>query len=172
MALERGFGGCTVRGRIKRVCVNTNNTVLKDFIVGLAHIGHIVTDMEAAIANFKRVYGVGDDAIRIPDNPPGAELMTRFAFITVGDTEFELIEPVSDYFKQVLLAMPSGMAGINHVAYRVHDIDGAVTALAAQGIRPGHVTPDGVVDFGAKKLCYLDPETTDGLVIEWIELNH
>jgi hypothetical protein len=31
------------------------------------------------------------------------------------------------------------------------------------------VTPDGVVRIGEKKMVYLDPDTTGGLVIELIE---
>ena len=65
--------------------------------------------------------------------------------------------------------MPSGGAGINHVAWRVKDIDEAVACLAVEGIFPGHVTPDGVVRIGEKKMVYLDPDTTGGLVIELIE---
>ena len=65
--------------------------------------------------------------------------------------------------------MPSGGAGINHVAWRVRDIEGAVARLAGQGIYPGHVTPGGIVAIGAKKMVYLDPATTGGLVIELIQ---
>ncbi|MFT6287754.1 MAG: catechol 2,3-dioxygenase-like lactoylglutathione lyase family enzyme [Alcanivorax sp.] len=65
--------------------------------------------------------------------------------------------------------MPSGGAGINHVAWRVSDIEAALVSLLARGIRPGHVTPDGVVTIGKKKMVYLDPDTTDGLIIELIE---
>lgn len=143
---------------------------LKDFIIGLAHVGHIVKDMDSALADFKRVYGVGDDAIRIPPDPPGQEVQTKFAFVTVAGIEFELIEPVSEYFRKLLWDMPSGLGGINHVAYQVSDIDAAIAALAAQGIGPGHVTPNGVADFGPKKICYLNPQDTAGLVIELIEL--
>ena len=143
--------------------------VLKDFIIGLAHVGHIVEDMDAALANFKRVYGVSDDDIRIPPDPPG-ELQTKFAFVTVQGVEFELIEPVSTFFKKLLWEMPSGLAGINHVAYLVDDIDVAAEMLARQNIQAGHVTPQGVVDFGPKKIMYLDPQDTGGLVIELIEL--
>jgi catechol 2,3-dioxygenase-like lactoylglutathione lyase family enzyme len=144
-------------------------TVLKDFIIGLAHVGHIVENRELALENFKRVYGVGDADIRIPPDPPG-ELQTKFAFVSVQGVEFELIEPVSAFFKELLFAMPSGLAGINHVAYLVDDIEAAAQALAGQDIRPGHVTPNGVVDFGPKKILYLDPADTGGLVIELIEL--
>jgi len=103
------------------------------------------------------------------EEPPGEEVLTRFAFYTVGDLEFELIEPCSEHFRQLLLNMPSGGAGINHVAWRVDDIDAAVALLARYDIYPGHVTPDGVVAIGPKKMVYLDPATTAGLVIELIE---
>lgn len=144
---------------------------LKDFIIGLGHVGHIVADLDAALADFKRVYGVEDTDIRIPENPLGTEIMTRFAFVNVAGTEFELIEPVSDYFKDILFTMPSGLAGINHVAYWVNDIEAALLALKQQGVAPGHVTPKGAVDIGDKKICYLDPHTTGGLVIELMEAN-
>ena len=65
--------------------------------------------------------------------------------------------------------MPSGSAGINHMAWRVDDINAAVRLLASCNIHPGHVTPEGVVAIGAKKMVYLDPATTGGLVIELIE---
>ena len=48
--------------------------LLKDMITGLAHIGHIVTDLDVAVENFKRVYGVDDADIMIPPNPPGIEV--------------------------------------------------------------------------------------------------
>ena len=65
--------------------------------------------------------------------------------------------------------MPSGGAGINHVAWQVDDIEAAVAHLEAAGIYPGHVTPDGIVAIGDKKMVYLDPATTGGLVLELIE---
>ena len=146
---------------------------LKDFILGLMHIGHLVDDLDAAVASFKKVYGITDNDIRLEPPPgviPPGDIMTRFAFVNVQGTEFELIEPVSDYFKDILGKSPCGGAGINHVAWHVRDIDECMRVLEAQGIKPGHVTPGGVVTFGIKKLVYLDPKTTDGILIELIEL--
>jgi len=150
--------------------MTNTKTVLKDYILGLAHIGHVVENMDEALAGFKRVYGLSDEDIFIPDTPPGQPILTKFAFIRVGNTEFELIEPVSAHFKTLLLDMPSGHGGINHVAYIVSDIEQALTVLAANGSVPGHVTPDGIVDMGRKKMVYLDPATTDDLLIELIEI--
>lgn len=143
--------------------------ILAQHILGLAHIGFIVEDLQLAIDEFVRVYGIDDAAINV--QPPFEdEATTRFAFIDVAGVEFELIEPISDHFKAVLLAIPSGGAGINHVAYRVDNLEKVGALLTTRGIRPGHVTPDGIVDFGPKKMLYLNPEDTGGLVIELIEV--
>ena len=142
--------------------------VLKDYIEQVAHVGFIVPDLAEAVEKAQRVYGLSAaDVLYVPE--PGEDSPTRFAFFSVGGLEFELIEPVSADFRDKLLAMPSGGAGINHLAWRVRDIDAAVASLAVEGIFPGHVTPDGVVNIGEKKMVYLDPDTTDGLVIELIE---
>lgn len=142
--------------------------LLKDHIIAAAHVGFVVPSLEEAVANAARVYGIA--AADVSYQPaPGEEAQTRFAFFRVGGLEFELIEPRSEQFRHLLLGMPSGGAGINHVAWRVDDIEAAVALLAANGIRPGHVTPDGVVAIGQKKMVYLDPATTGGLVIELIE---
>ena len=142
--------------------------ILQDRIMGVAHVGFIVPSLEGALADFDRVYGLSPQTVEIQP-PAGEDALTRFAFFTIGGLQFELIEPVSAQFKEQLLGMPSGGAGINHLAWRVDHIDAAVALLAARDIHPGHVTPAGVVTIGARKMVYLDPETTGGLVIELIE---
>lgn len=144
------------------------HTLLKDHILGPAHVGFVVPCVEEAVANAVRVYGVREDEVSYQP-PVGVPAQTRFAFFRVGGLEFELIEPCSEHFREVLFAMPSGSAGINHMAWRVDDIHAALRVLAARNIYPGHVTPQGVVSIGAKKMVYLDPATTGGLVIELIE---
>ena len=144
------------------------HAVLADYIEGVAHVGFVVPDLAAAVAQACRLYGIKASDVRyVP--APGEEAATRFAFFPVGGLEFELIEPVSAEFRQQLLSMASGGGGINHMAWRVRDIDQALACLKEHGITPGHVTPEGVVTIGEKKMVYLDPQTTDGLVVELIE---
>ncbi|MEH6592799.1 MAG: VOC family protein [Halioglobus sp.] len=144
------------------------HAVLADYIEAVAHIGFVVPDLAVAVAEARRLYGLAESDIRyLPES--GEEAPTRFAFFYVGDLEFEFIEPCSSEFREKLLSMPSGGAGINHLAWRVRDIDAALSCLASHGIRAGHVTPEGVVTIGEKKMVYLDPDTTGGQVIELIE---
>ncbi|WP_448212030.1 VOC family protein [Colwellia sp. MEBiC06753] len=151
--------------------VNIKNT-LSEQIIGLAHIGHIVSDLKTAISRFKKVYGVSNDDVLIvpPFSAQDEEILTRFAFVTVGNIEFELIEPLKPPFIELLQNSPSAGGGLNHIAWQVDDIQHCLTLLSEQGIKPGHVTPDGIVNLGKKHIVYLCPQTTGGLLIELIEV--
>jgi methylmalonyl-CoA/ethylmalonyl-CoA epimerase len=63
-----------------------------------------------------------------------------------------------------------GGAGTNYVSWHVSDIEACVSLLAESEIRPGHVTPKGVVDTGRSKIFYLDPADTGGLLVELVEV--
>jgi catechol 2,3-dioxygenase-like lactoylglutathione lyase family enzyme len=143
---------------------------LSSYIVGLQHVGHIVEDLDASVAAFRRLYGLDEASIRREPAVDDGSAASLFAFVTVGDAEFELIEARSPEFREQLGSSPVGGAGINHVAWRVTDITACVALLAAQGIHPGHVTPDGIVEFGDRKLVYLDPTDTGGLLVELLEI--
>lgn len=143
---------------------------LKDYIVGLRHVGHIVEDLRSSIDAFSDVYGLEEGDITVLP-PFGEDGPARFGLINVGGgVEFELIEPISDDMKNILGSVASGAGGINHVAYVVSDIDAALAAMAEQGIKPGHVTPGGVVDTGRTRIAYLDPASTGDMLIELVEV--
>ena len=143
-------------------------TLLAQHILGPAHVGFVVPDIAAAIANAVRLYGL--DPATVEYQPaPGVEAPTLFAFFEVGGLRFEYIEPVSNEFKAQLFAEPSGGGGINHVAWMVDDIDLALAALERVGARPGYVTPGGVIDMGSQRMVYMDPASCGGLLIELIQ---
>ncbi len=138
---------------------------IQDLIVGLRHVGHITTDLKATLGHFTRVYELTAEQIEV--TPPfGQPCDTRFAFVRMCGAEFELIEPVSDYFREILLR---DRPGINHVAWTVRDLSAALARLAARGIRTGHVTPKGLVELPSIKLAYLNPADTGGMLIELVE---
>ena len=143
---------------------------LRPYLVGLQHVGHVVADLEQAIETFARVYGVPTDEVRFVPERPDPAAPTRFAFVNVGGVEFELIEPRSKEARRLLLAPSSGGGGLNHVAWRVSDLDACLGLLAERGIGPGHVTPDGPVEFGNRRMVYLDPQECGGLLLELIEV--
>ena len=120
------------------------------------------------MADTCRLYGI-DEAVVEWQPPRGETGPTRFAFITVAGLAFEFIEPVSEEFRNILMEKSSGGAGINHLAWLVSDIDRAMTVLDAIGVRPGYVTPGGVIRMGQRQMVYLDPATTGGHLVELIQ---
>jgi len=149
---------------------------LSAYIVGLAHVGFVVEALAPQLDIYRQRYGLADDAITV--TPPFSESATvaRFAFVRIADgIELELIEPISATMREQLGVSAdsdiSGPGGINHIAYRVEDLDSVFDALQTQGIRAGHVTPDGVVDTGRSKILYLNPDDFGGALIELVETN-
>lgn len=129
------------------------------------HIGYIVRDLRQAIADFQRLFDLQEEDIRIlpPFNLPAD---TRFAFFHADGLNFELIEPISDKFKDILFN--SGL-GINHICFTVDNIEEAFAEMTRKGIRPGHVTPNGILTLPHQKMVYFNPEDTGGFLLEYIE---
>jgi catechol 2,3-dioxygenase-like lactoylglutathione lyase family enzyme len=138
---------------------------VSDYLLGLRHVGVVTENLRETVCRLQEVFGIADGEITIlPAGDEPAE--TRFAFFSIGGTPYEVIEPVSDYFREILLASNQGA---NHVCYNVSDLEAAVDAMAAQGVRLGHVTPEGIVTMPGFKMAYFDPRDTAGLLIEFVE---
>lgn len=138
-------------------------------LLGLRHVGVVTEDSAAMITRLQGIFGlVDDEIIRVP--PQDAEFAepveTRFAFFSIGGVPFEVIEPVSEHFKNILLKTN---LGVNHLCYNVDDLPAAVAAMADAGVRLGHVTPTGIVDLPSFRMAYFNPEDTAGLLIEFVE---
>lgn len=145
------------------------HNLLQPHLKGLLHVGYIVDDLEQALAEWQQLYGAAmTDIRRIPEVPENSP--TLFALFTIAGQEFELIQPVAEPFLSLLNPSPKGGAGINHIAWCVNDIETLLSKLNNIGVQAGHVTPDGVVNFGHKKILYLDPATTNGQLIELVEI--
>jgi methylmalonyl-CoA/ethylmalonyl-CoA epimerase len=129
------------------------------------HIGYIVHDLKKSIADFQNLFDLSDEDIRvIPDFNLVAD--SRFAFFHADGLNFELIEPISEYFKNILFN--SGI-GINHICFTVENIEEAVKEMEGKGIRTGHVTPNGIITMPHQKMVYFNPQDTGGVLIEYIE---
>jgi len=139
---------------------------ISDLVTKVRHVGVIVDDVQASIELYKKLYDVEDRDIKIvpPSSEPAPE--TRFAFIPLGGMEFELIQPISENFKNFIGNPPNG---INHIAFIVKDLQKAVALMQEKGVRLGHVTRDGILDMQRSKVAYFNPEDTGGILVEFVE---
>jgi catechol 2,3-dioxygenase-like lactoylglutathione lyase family enzyme len=138
---------------------------MSELITSLRHIGIIVRDAEKSTKLFKDLFDLREEDITTvsPDVTKGE---SSFSFIPAGGIELELIQPISDHFKELVGNPPEG---INHFAFTVTDIEKAVLLMEQKGVRLGHVTKDGILDMGRSKVAYFNPEDTDGILIEFVE---
>ena len=138
---------------------------MSELITSLRHIGIIVRDAEKSTKLFKDLFDLTDEDITIvsPDVTRGE---SSFSFIPAGGIELELIQPISEHFKELVGNPPEG---INHFAFTVRDIEEAVLLMQQKGVRLGHVTKEGILDMGRSKVAYFNPEDTDGILIEFVE---
>jgi len=141
-----------------------NRTINKK-IKGLRHVGYFVDDMDTTRDMFSRLFDIDAADIRgmTAEETGGAGV---FSFITVGGTEMELIELKSAEVKDICGNPP---AGISHIALEVEDIEAVVATLQERGFRLGNITKNGIFDNGKTKIAYLEPDDTDGHLIELVE---
>jgi methylmalonyl-CoA/ethylmalonyl-CoA epimerase len=88
------------------------------------------------------------------------------AFFPVGESEVELLEstspdgPVAKYIEK------RGQ-GIQHVAFRVENIEAALEELKQKGIQLIDQTPR--MGAGGAKIAFLHPKATNGVLVELCE---
>ena len=138
---------------------------MNEMITKIRHIGIIVKDAEKSVELFKDLFDLNDDEIKVVP-PSVTKNESIFAFVPTGGIELELIQPISEHFKEMV---GNPHEGINHMAFTVKDIEKAVKLMAKKGVRLGHVTKDGILDMGRSKVAYFNPEDTGGILIEFVE---
>lgn len=88
------------------------------------------------------------------------------AFLPVGESEVELLEstsadgPVAKYIEK-------RGEGIQHVAFRVENIDQALAELKEKGIALIDQTPR--IGAGGARIAFLHPKATSGVLVELCE---
>lgn len=130
----------------------------------LNHVAIAVPDLGAAIKLYQDTLGA---TVTAPQALP--EHGVTVAFIDVGNTKIELLEPLgaSSSIQTFIDRNPSG--GMHHVCYEVADILQARDQLKAQGAR---ILGDGEPKIGAhgKPVLFLHPKDFNGTLIELEEV--
>ena len=125
------------------------------------HIGIAVKDMDAALKFYEEVLGMKAEGTEVVE-----EQKVKTAFIPTGESEVELLEstspdgPIAKYIEK------KG-EGIQHIAYRVDDIEKALEELKAKGVKLIDEKPRR--GAGGAKIAFLHPKATFGTLVELCE---
>jgi methylmalonyl-CoA/ethylmalonyl-CoA epimerase len=91
----------------------------------------------------------------------------RVAFLPVGESEIELLEP-STPDSGVARYLEKRGAGIHHICVEVDDIEATMAQLEAHGVRLINETPrEGA---GSKRYAFVHPKSAGGVLVELYQL--
>jgi methylmalonyl-CoA/ethylmalonyl-CoA epimerase len=126
----------------------------------LDHIGIAVSSIDEALGVY-RALGL---------NESGRETVASqgvvTAFLPLGDTRLELLEPTGADSPVAKFLSKRG-PGVHHVCFAVSDLEDALAELAARGFRLVHETP--VPGAGGRRVAFLHPSAGHGVLIELSE---
>ena len=125
------------------------------------HIGVAVKDLQKALAFWENSLGI--PCVRVEEV---TEQKVRTAFLPVGDTEIELLEPTSDESPVAKFLEKKG-EGIHHIALRVENLEAALEDLKAQGVQLIDTTPR--YGAGGARIAFVHPKATGGVLLELSE---
>lgn len=129
-------------------------------VLRIHHVGVVVRDAEAAADTYQRALGL--EAVALEEFRGTA----RVAFLRMGETLLELIQPLSDDTPWASALRQQG-EGAHHVALEVADLRGAMRAVVASGVGLLDARPDRAP--GNTLSVFLDPATTGGILIELVQ---
>ena len=128
------------------------------------HIGIAVHSIEEALPFYRDTLGM-----TLAGTEEVESQKVRVAFLCIGESKIELLEPTSADSPVAKFMEKSG-SGIHHLAYRVADIGTAIARLTAQGAR----MIDAVARDGAHgaKIAFIHPKSSGGILTEICQSGH
>ncbi|MCK4620649.1 MAG: methylmalonyl-CoA epimerase [Desulfuromonadales bacterium] len=122
------------------------------------HIGIAVKNLENSIPFYRDQLGM-----EFEGNEEVAEQKVRVAFLKVGESRIELLEPTSPDSPIAKFLEKNG-EGIHHMAYEVDDIEAALADMKEKGVRLIDETPRRGAH--GSLIAFLHPKATGGVLTE------
>jgi methylmalonyl-CoA/ethylmalonyl-CoA epimerase len=123
----------------------------------LDHIGIAVESLDSSLTIY-RILGV-----ELDDIEEVADQGVRVAFLPVGDTRIELLEP-TDATSPIARHLQRRGAGLHHICLRVTDIRAAMARLADEGYRV--LSDEPLEGADGCLVCFVHPKSAGGVLIE------
>ena len=125
------------------------------------HIGIAVKGIEQAGKFYTDILG-----LEIENIEHVTDQKVNVAFVPVGDSEVELLAS-TDPDGPVAKYLNSRGEGVQHIAFRVVDIEEALKELKGKGVRLIDQAPRK--GAGGAKIAFIHPKETNGILVELCE---
>ena len=125
------------------------------------HIGIAVSNLQEALKVYTEILGLELSGVEVVE-----EQKVKVAFLPIGDTEIELLESTQPDGPIAKFIEKKG-EGIQHIAFRVEDINAALEDMRQKGVRLIDEKPR--YGAGGAQIAFLHPKSTNGVLVELCE---
>lgn len=130
-------------------------------ITKINHVAIVVRDIEESLKFWEESLGLKLDHIEVVPTQN-----SRVAFIPVGDSEVELVQPTSSETGLAAYLEKRG-EGMHHLCMEVDDIDAKLVELKEKGVRLINETAEVLP---GRKMAFIHPKAGNGVLIELYQL--
>ena len=134
---------------------------LTPLLTEIDHVAIAVTDLDAAIEDYRETFGAVVDHREIVESDGVEE-----ALLKVAQSYIQLLSPTNDDSPVAKYLEKKG-PGLHHIGYRVDDVAAALEAVKAQG----HKVIDEVPRPGSRgtTVAFVHPKALHGTLIELVQ---
>ena len=125
------------------------------------HIGVAVENLDAALAVYSGILGLELKGTEVVE-----QQKVRTAFLPIGGSEIELLESTDPEGPIGKFIAAKGQ-GMQHIAFRVENIDAALAELKAKGVRL--IDEKARYGAGGARIAFIHPKATNGVLVELCE---
>lgn len=122
------------------------------------HVGIAVKNLEETLSFYTDVLGLEVAGTEVVE-----EQKVKVAFLPVGDSEIELLES-TDPEGPIARFIEKNGEGIQHIAFKVDDIEEAIEALKAKGMRMIDEKPR--YGAGGAQIAFVHPKSSNRVLVE------
>jgi methylmalonyl-CoA/ethylmalonyl-CoA epimerase len=128
------------------------------------HIGIAVEDLDQAVSLYRERLGMAEQHRETVE-----EFGVKAVLLEIGDGHVELLEPLEGDSAVGRFLERNG-PGMHHVAYQTSDIEAALEAVRAAGVRL--IDEEPRVGIRGSRVAFLHPKSTGGVLTELVEPAH
>ncbi|MCG8341463.1 MAG: methylmalonyl-CoA epimerase [Chlorobiales bacterium] len=131
-------------------------------ISNIDHIAIAVHDLQNALERFRVLTGASDEKIRIEEVPSEK---VRVAFIQVGSSKIELLEPL-ETTSPIAGFLEKRGEGLHHIAFETENLEAELQRTSRENLLPLSQPTEGA---GKKKIVFFNPQDTGRVLVEFVQ---
>ncbi|GAA4619702.1 methylmalonyl-CoA epimerase [Saccharopolyspora hordei] len=139
---------------------------LSGLVTAIDHVGIAVPDLDAAIAFHRDTFGLEVAHSEVNEEQGVREAMMRAPGDATGATQVQLIAPLRED-SAIAKFLDRNGPGLQQLAYRVTDVEAAMSALREKGLRLLYGEPRR--GTAGSRINFVHPKDAGGVLVELVE---